>query len=214
MIHIGVGAPSAACPPRGRVGMAGALACALALTLAGCGGGGADATSDGASPTATNASPSVVQLEPFPDGSTYWRSAGGAPVIAYKSDSQLCFFYWAGLGYMPTFVGSVAEVLKQWNWSGIEGRYGFGDSPPSTSAVTLTLTPGIDGTGSWNVDGVFGFDPKPVAEGSPDPASDNDLWVPSSAEQAAADYVQFLGLPEEDVDVPTLEGCPATTEFR
>lgn len=192
----------------------GAAACLV--LLAGCGGGAAadNAAAATGGQTATSA-PGGVQLAQFPDGSTYWLSAGGAPVIAYKEDSQLCFFYWAGLGYMPVFSGSLAEVLKQWNWSGFEGRYGFGGTRPSTAAVTMTFTPGIDGTGSWNVDGVFGFDPKPVAEGSPDPAGGSDLWVPSSREQTAQDYVQFLGLPEdpEDVEVPTLDACPTSLDF-
>lgn len=212
MNGFGAGAPRVASPRLGSVATAGLLISAIAL--AGCGGGANADTSAAASEAAVSAPPAGVQLAEFPEGTTYWRSASGAPVIAFRTNSQLCFTYWAGLGYMPVFSGGLTEVLKQWNWSGFEGRYGFGDSPPSTSAVTMTFTPGIDGTGSWNVDGMFGFDPKPVAEGSPDPAPENDLWVPSSREQAAIDYVQFLGLPYDEVDVPTLDTCPTSADFR
>lgn len=213
MIGFGAGAPRAA-RPRWAVGPTTAALIA-AIGLAGCGGGNAAADQNATSgEVAASESPAGVQLAEFPDGTTYWRSAVGAPVIALKTGSQLCFIYWSGLGYMPVFSGSLSEVLKQWNWSGFEGRYGYGDSPPSTTAVTMTFTPGIDGTGSWNVDGVFGFDPKPVAEGSPDPASDSDLWTPSSRAQAATDYEEFVGPQVDEEDVLTLESCPTSADFR
>lgn len=197
-------------------GMAGATACTV--LLAGCGGGDSSATASTSSPTGTEQSassqPGRAELKQFPGGTTYWRNASGAPVVAYKTDSQLCFSYWAGLGYMPVFTGSMSEVLKQWNWSGIEGRYAYGDVPASASAVTITFTPTQDGSEAWYVDGVFGFDPAPVAEGSPDPAPESDFWVPSSREQASEDYAEFLGIGGQQFDAPTLDSCPVSADFR
>lgn len=214
MRAVGAGAPKPG-PLRSRVSGA-SVAAVCVIALAACGGGSNSATNGTAEPTTdqtATAQPSPAMLTPFPDGNSYWRNSVGAPVVAYKTDSQMCFFYWAGLGYMPVFSGSMSEVLKQWNWTGIEGRYPYGGAPGSTSAVTMIFTPDVTGSGVWYVDGVFGFDPTPVAEGSPDPATQNDVWVPSSREQASQDYITFLGLPGQEFETPSLTSCPSSADF-